>query len=76
MKFTVFMYVKYPEANGPKRIINILQSHKIDVYCSYDINDLDENQHNILIIPGGTAMKQQTDLGPTGIDRIKQFVHY
>lgn len=71
-ELTVFIYVKFPQAI--ENLIKILKSHDINVEHSYNIEDLDQSKHQILIIPGGTARKQQEDLGSEGIKKIKEFV--
>ena len=71
-KLNVFIYVKFPEAIG--KLIKILEKRNVSVDHSYNIKDLDQSKHHILIIPGGTARKQQNDLGSEGIEKIKEFV--
>ncbi|CAF1023149.1 unnamed protein product [Didymodactylos carnosus] len=71
------MYVKYPKAPGAADIINILKLKGVPIHTSYNINDLLNSKHgpfNILIIPGGTAKKQQSDLTEKGCEIIKFFV--
>eukprot|EP01084_Bolivina_argentea_P207636 354224_1 len=69
-----FIFVKYPKANGAKQIINILQRNGFEVDYCYDINQLKEGYHDVLIIPGGTARVQQKALGEKGLEKILSFV--
>ena len=71
----VYIFVRHPNAPGPKDIIKILEGNGIEVCHSYDISDLKAKEpFDIMIIPGGTARVQQNHLGTHGIQLIKDFV--
>ncbi|EFC42943.1 predicted protein [Naegleria gruberi] len=72
-KRKAFMFVRYPEASGPKSIMKHLGSFFIFHY-SYDISDLLKESFSLVVIPGGTAKKQAKDLGSEGLAIIKKFV--
>ena len=70
-----FMYVKCPNVSEPTIIKQILSENGIELYQSYQIEELiSKGPFNGIIIPGGTATVQQRDLGAAGVEIIKNFV--
>ena len=53
-----FMFVRYPEASGPKSIMKHLESFFI-FHHSYDISDLLKESYSLVVIPGELPKNKQ-----------------